>query len=89
MRYQTHLFENFREPSITLSPILNGGYTRDGDSCVPIKFTKAALPDNLLGYTVQAIDISRKEKTEEVDEYTHDSDDEVDDSGDFDTDFDA
>ena len=92
VRYQTQLFENFREPSIALSPLLNAGYTRDGNFCVPSKYTKAALPDNLLSYTFQAIDISRKEKAEEFDEYAHDSDDEVDevdDCDDFDTDFDA
>ena len=48
VRYQCGIFENYAEQSLSSCPLLNGGYTRDGNHCVPIRYTRTALPDTLV-----------------------------------------
>ena len=51
VRYQVSVFESYADKFITSCPVLNGGYTRDGQSCVPIKYTKPSLPTSLSNTT--------------------------------------
>ena len=46
VRHQVHVFESFADNTISC-PILNGGYTREGQKCVPIKYSMPSLPTSL------------------------------------------
>ena len=54
VRYQSAIFEKYSEQSSSLCPLLNGGYTRNGQSCVPIKYTKLPLPESLVSHLREA-----------------------------------
>jgi hypothetical protein len=47
VRYQTYLFEHYHESQLSVNPLLNGGFSREGDVCVPIKYSKPSLPDHI------------------------------------------
>ena len=70
VQYQTAVFENYAEQFSTICP-LNGGYYVNGNVCVPIKYTKPALPDELV---YQPVDVLNDEENA-IDREEDDSDD--------------
>ena len=80
VRYQSYVFEHFYE-ACTSSPVLNGGYTRDGKYCMPIKYTKSAMPNCLENYAIPRSEVSNAENAyesdngEEEDEHIEDIED--------------
>jgi hypothetical protein len=69
VRYQSTIFENYANQSSPDCPLLNGGYTRDGDKCVPIRYTKLPLPEKL----ASSLDLKREPIDEESTNDTSDS----------------
>ena len=51
VRYQSFQLENFHLQTNENSPVLNAGYTMDGNVCIPIRYAQQALPDKILEFS--------------------------------------
>ena len=58
VRHQIHVFECFSDKTTTNCPLLNGGYTRNGEHCIPIRYSLPSLPTSLSNITTPPVDKS-------------------------------
>ena len=78
VRHQIYVFERFADSTTTNCPLLNGGYTRNGQHCIPIRYSLPSLPTSLSNITTPPVDQSCN-----VDAAEGSDDEENDEPGDF------
>ena len=83
VRHQVHAFESFADNTIS-SPILNGGYTREGQKCVPIRYSMPSLPTSLSSKIPIPVDEFDSDASDDSDD---EENDDVDDAVDSDIDI--